>query len=518
MARDSFLQRTASRSPILRGLGGILKRWGAVSPDIVERTKVIVEEEVIREVGGDPLAWGYVADGRVGSRRRRDLAPGWHRRARDEGHRLWMQHPLGKKAVRLKRSFVCQEGFKLEADGGNEIVQEHLDEHWDINWEGKLHTRVESLAVYGEWAFVVPPPNTVNGHYELGMLDLDNIEDVYFDPLNAEKLGKLVLSSPVMMHHGKQARKVDAFDCINYDWLSKRYAGEVLYLGVNRLNQMTRGLSDLAVVFDWLDAFDQLCWTEMERVKALRAFLYDVYMEGATDDAVLAKQKQFEKNPPKPGSFFCHNEKVSLKAESPNLNTHDTIAFLDFVQGLSCGVLDMPQHFYYTAGDVNRASAEEMTDPVYAGVRDRKREVSGFMAIDANMSIQVARSIPGHPLQRVPLEECKAQVTSRDPEKSAYDLIGDHLEKFSRALIAGQSQDWISNEQAGKMYRDAAAARGLGEIPAPHEESDNMAQAQQEVANALELHRPELEKVHPFSPNKRADWAHNGQKVVRKAG
>lgn len=481
--------RPIRKSPILRTIGGALAALGAVPREIITRT--VYEEEFIREAAnasGINLPWGF---------KTKDVSAAGLRKMRKQAHLAWINHPLAKKGMRTKRAFVCQEGFKVAATCKDPEkaakVQEFLDKHWQINWEGKVDTRVESLGVYGDLSFWRPPCNTRNGHARIGALQRDDIEEVLPDPLNAERIGIIRMNQPLTLTVDGEKKKQELFNVYHFDWLSEEWKGEVLYLGVNRLDTMMRGISDLAPVLDWLEVFDQLTYTESERVKMLRSLLFHLKMKTDDDKKLEKKRSDMAKRPPPPGSWYVSNESETIDILEGGGNTAPTLEWVKFIWGIASGCIDLPEHWYYSSGDVNRASAKEMTSPIYAGIRDRKREFCDFLLAEHSIALQDASKVPTSVVHGLTAEELAIEVRSRDPERDALDVIGQHLLAFGQALLLAQGEGWINNDQAGQQFRQAAEGIGLDGLDAPELEA-GLDQAQAE----MEVRRPQLEPTGEF--------------------
>jgi hypothetical protein len=502
-----------AKSPILRRLGGYLRSIGAVEPivkTVAGEDEVVYLREGEHHHGSRP---GIMQMGRTS----RDQAGGFHKRLRAEAHRLAISHPVARKALRLRRSFVCQEGFKVEAESGNELVQAHLDKHWAINWERTLPKRVESLGTYGELLLFAPEPNKIDGHYELCSLDRESIEEILPCPYNHERPGHIRLQNPlrVTMEGDEKPRNIANLAVFSYNWQTSEFEGDTIYLGVNTLDTMLRGMSDLAPVVDWLDKFDSIAWTEAERIQFMKAFLWDVTLKGADvgPEAVRKRQAELHRNPPRPGTVNVHNESEVWEPMAPSLNTAESLDFLKFLFGIIWGGLDLPEHWYYSAASVNKASGEEMRDPAFAAIRDRKEDVAELLAMDGQIAVNRARAIPGHPLNLLSKQPgitddtFAVRVTSRDPERSAYELVGASLQSLIGTLVVAVDEGYMSKAEAGKQFRQAAAALGLGDIPAPEEELDSIEQAAGDIETARQEKREDLEKQFPLAPGKNPDWA-----------
>ena len=491
-------------SPVLRGIGSLLDRVGAIQrpPQEVEIRKVI--EEVIVEREARPqtgIGMAYYQS--------EDLSASQIKAIQKQATNLWIKHPVAKKAMKLRRSFICDEGFKATSVTGNEKTQKFLDRHEAINWVGKTDDRVESACVKGELAFWTPPCNRVNGHYELGMIKRGLIEEIRGSDLNAERPEKLTLSQDVFTYVDGEKIPRREFDIYRYCWLRRRWVGEVLYLGFNTLDDMHRGMSDLTPVIDWMRLFDTVCWTEGERLKMLRAFLMHLKIKGADEATIKTWESKLKNKPITGGSNWVSNEQHEWQAISPDINSGPVLDYLKFIFGLVSGALDMPEHFYYTAGSVNRASAEEMKDPIYAAIRDRKRDFASFRAAEAQIAVQKAAQIPGSLVYGLNREDLEIEVGALRPEKQAFEVIGKHLESFSRALVAAESQGWISNEAAGKQFREAASMLGLSGL-----EAEELPELASEAMEKLERRRPILEGIYPLAIGGDPKWKVKGHPIA----
>lgn len=488
------------QSPVLRGVGNWLNNHGFATPQVIEKT--IIQEEEVMEARHVGMSTGF-------SSVRHDLTPQKAFKVQQLAEKCYLSHPLAKKAITLRKNFVCGEGFKLESASGNEHVQAWLDEHWAINWENRVEKRCESLSVYGELAYWQAPPNTVTGQFEIGAIDRTLIQEVLPHPLNCERPAILKLQSPLTLHIDDERITKGEFDIYNYSWLRKQWQGEVWYLGVNTLDSMHRGMSDLLPVLDWLEVFDQLVYTEAERVKMLRSLLFHMTIEGATPEAVRKKQRDMAARTPPPGSYYVSNEKERIELLEANSSTQPVLAFIEYIFGLCAGHLDMPQHYFYTSSEINRANGDNMKAPIFAGARSRKATYSNLMLSIAQHGIDQAAQYDAN-LRKLTAEEREVKISSRDPERDSFDAIGAGLKTLGESLMIAQVQEWMSPQQCGEKFRDAAGALGLGEI----EDPDSLEDAMSKVDQALEIQRPQLEKQFPLSPNGKRNWSTNGRASV----
>lgn len=296
---------------------------------------------------------------------RRDLSPVTQRRMREMAYYVWEANLLANRLVELPIAYLLAEGVTLESSDPD--VQPWLDAFWHdpINvMDLSLPRRMRLLALNGEacWPVFV---NEFNGHVRLGTLDPSQIKTVVFDPDNSEqpigivtcrdKKGgqrryRIIVIGPEEVF-GKTARRIrETFT-----------DGDCFYFRINDLGR--RGRSDLLAQVDWVDAYEQFLFGEIDRAQFLRAFMWDVTLTGATVDEVAARAKQI--TAPRPGSVRVHNDSEEWKAVTPEIQATDGDAAARTFRTHVLGGATLPEHWYGAGGDVNRATASEMGDPTY---------------------------------------------------------------------------------------------------------------------------------------------------------
>lgn len=306
---------------------------------------------------------------------RRDVSPLTRERMQELAVYVWRSNPLANRLIELPVAYLLAEGITLSV--ADEDAQVWLDAFWRDpvnNMDIKLIKKVRELAIYGEqcWpAFV----NEVNGHVRLGYLDPGLIEKVVTDPDNIEqpigivvrrnKKGvqrryRVIINGPEEVFSARTRQIRDTFA-----------DGEAFYFAVNDLSNSTRGNSDLLPVLDWLDAYDNAMFGELERWDFLRAFIYDVTLKGATQEEVNRRAKEIA--PPKPGSVRVHNDSEAWDAVTPDLASADSTNNARLFRNHVLGGATIPEHWFGGGGDVNRATAGEMGEPTVKILTMRQR-------------------------------------------------------------------------------------------------------------------------------------------------
>ncbi|TXH55411.1 MAG: hypothetical protein E6Q97_08860 [Desulfurellales bacterium] len=442
-------------------------------PAIQTAPATIENKIVIGEALQESLHKPGTADPTVGYRRltrsddRRDLDPVRWEWQLQLANWLWATHPVAKKCLKNHKNFICGHGFTVRAtcedSSKRAIFQSLLDKHWEINeWDTQLSKRVETLAVEGEWTYYAGSPDPVTGHVQLCKVLPENIRDIAVCRYNQERLDEVILHNE--LHVDGQIGKLSKLKIVHRDWRTGRYEGDTIHLGINRLSGQCRGFSDLLVVADHLDLFDNTLFTEAERIGIQRSMVWDVLINNKDDEYVRARRMQLQmEGPPRAGAVNVHGPDETWSAVTPTLNVGESIEYLDLLKTLVCAGLDNPIHWLSEGGDVNKATAGEMGGPAFAFIRERQREIIEFMNLCIGYQIQCwidAGSLSSEFTE----DDLKFEIQTRDPEKAQYQAIGAMLQALGQSLLIAQNSGWLSRQEAARAFRAAATDTGLGEF------------------------------------------------------
>ena len=322
-----------------------------------------LREAVGQTVDNDDSEWRPLSGDAL-----RDLLPMNQRRMQDLAAYLWESNTLANRLIELPIAYILADGVKLKAE--DETIQELLNQFWNHpinNMDIKLIKKVRELSMYGEQCY----PTFVNqfsGAVRLGYLDPCLISTVVVDPDNAEQpigiithLNKKGVSRryKVIVNGAEEEMFTQRTIAIRNTFSD----GDCFYFKINDLASGRRGRSDLLSQIDWLDSYDQFLFGELDRIQFLRAFIWDVTLNGANEDEV--KRKAATIRAPKPGSVRVHNDAEIWKAESPSLESTDTETNARLFRNHVLGGATIPEHWFGGGGDVNRATSENMGDPTF---------------------------------------------------------------------------------------------------------------------------------------------------------
>jgi hypothetical protein len=303
----------------------------------------------------------------------RDLDPLTQSRALEIAYWLSETNPLAKRILELTTDFVVGSGVEVSSD--DEAQKQVIDRFWrdPINrWDLKLAQRVYELGLYGEqcWSVAVNP---VDGAVRLGYIDPGVIKEVVHD---GEEPREVILVAKA----GEESRRL-AVVRVDADPQSKWHGRLIVpegqdgcfFFAINKVSNATRGRSDLLCLADWVDAYDQILFNELDRAILLKSFIWDVTLQGADDKAIQAYIKN--NAAPKPGSYRVHNEQVAYQAVTPDLKAADAQVGADLILSYISMGAGHPKTWLSGTMDVNRATAAELNEPAIKRIERRQQFV-----------------------------------------------------------------------------------------------------------------------------------------------
>jgi hypothetical protein len=376
----------------------------------------------------------------------------------------WESNLLANRIIELPLAYLLAEGVRLVSE--DPIIQEILDKFWrdPINqMDLKLPKKLRELALFGEQcypAFV----NEHSGHVRLGYLDPALIETIVTDPDNGEqKIGIVTRKN----NRGQARRYKIIVNGPENELFTERTQriresftdGECFYFSINDLSNGRRGRSDLLAQIDWLDAYDQFLFGEADRAAAMRAFLWDVTIKGATPEEVEARAKKI--SAPKSGSVRVHNDAEEWSAETPDLKAQDSSENARLFRNHILGGATLPEVWYGGGGDVNRAAAAEMGGPTFKMFVMRQTyagymlETMGQYAIRQN-ELKQGRGEPD-------LFDQLYKVTTQWPEMVTRDTTqyASALQQVTVAVTMAIDRNLITEETAIRIIENISGRLGV---------------------------------------------------------
>lgn len=438
-----------------------------------EQLPALVEAEVQTRITASSIAFEEVGWRKLTGNPSRELPVTTQERMFEIGYWLWKTNPLGKFIIDIVTAFVVSDGMPFTAE--NDDVKNLLTEFWedaanqlDLYYE----KHVTELGVFGELCLpVYVLKNT--GAVRLGYIDPADIESVVCDPHNV----KIPIGVNLKSMDNEPARKLAIIlPEENVEILSPKGQalraqftdGLCFYEKVNTLTNEPRGCSDLFVVADHLDGYEQFMADTMEKFAQFNPFYWDVTVTGETHEELQKKADMFR--PPQSGGSFVHNDKVKSEAVSPTQNAMDANIGARLLRNHIFGPFGIPEHWAGGGGDVNRATAAEMDLPALKMISRRQKTVKNILK--KIFDFVIASALNARTLRVTP-EEAVYQLQT--PELSNKDVakLAAAVQSLAASLSAAQTNKWMDNATARKMFAFACSFVGFKydpekqDIPAP---------------------------------------------------
>lgn len=395
---------------------------------------------------------------------RRDLAPMTHDRMQRLAHFLWESNLLANRLIELPVAYLLSQGVSWRID--DEDAQAALNRHWKdgLNaWDMKLPKRVRELALFGEQCYpVFLDANT--GFVRLGYLDPADIATVVTDPENREQPIGIVTKRDAKGNARRYRVIVNvpeaAFAQRTQEIRAEFADGECFFFRVNDLASATRGRSDLLAQIDWLDAYDQFLFGELDRAGFLRAFVWDVTLTGATPEEVTQRARTI--SAPKPNSVRVHNEGETWEPKAPSLQSADAAAGARLFRNHVLGGATVPEHWFGGAEDVNKSTGSSMTEPTEKMLDMRQRVVGHLLESIGTYVVRAFWKVLDKELSAKQVELLDTlrvewpELTAKDTTKYAAAL-----QQVTAAVSQGMAEALVSRETALRLLTTMAERLGV---------------------------------------------------------
>jgi len=236
--------------------------------------------------------------------------------------------------------------------------------------------------------------------------------------------------------------------------------------------------------------------TGIERAQVMLGFIWHIIKKGATPEQIEQRAAQIGLEGIDPGTIQVTGEDEEWKAIVPELASGDVKTVIDIIFNHSWGGLGLPLHWYTASESVNKASGENMDDPVFMWARNRRREYHGLIALELELALQESLDYgrlkgvlkpDGTPLTS---NDLSFTLISVDPDPTRYELAGRVTRDLSQGLAGGLAAGMIDLSDARFIFRRSIEQTGV-ELPEP----DEMPGAEQTVDERGKSTGPEAASI-----------------------
>lgn len=329
-----------------------------------------------------------------GGRATRDIPPFVHDRMLAVALNIYRVNPLAYRIMELIRDFTIGGGIVFECEESE--VQRWWDMHWHSplnRWDERLPRRVNELYLFGEMCLYARK-NERNGDIWWQYVSPFDIEDVELDPHSYELYRSIVVKPSMGYTEGvaldTSGLATNAFrsirlQAIEYDSHPESptlgyYVGEALFYAVNRTSDSKRGISRLFNLAEWLDGMDQYFFNRLERSAHMNMWMWDVLLEGFSEEQIEKWLNSKQAAPPRPGAIRAHNERVKWSPVGPDISGNDASQEAELFMRYIAGAAGFGSHFLgMFGGDLGAMASAEMTAPVLKTLEFYQDEIRFFL-------------------------------------------------------------------------------------------------------------------------------------------
>ena len=372
-----------------------------------------------------------------------------------DAYLMWIKNPLANSIIETFLDYTFGDGVTYKAKDPR--VQEVLDTYWndpDNDWENKTEDRFRDMSLFGE---LLLETETLKGtgRVKVSSIYPALITGVKHHPKYIERIEKVLINN----------NDDDAIDIIKYDPLTDVFKGKGFFFRINRSTFQTRGIGDLFVNRDWLRLYDKSLYATMERAGLLLSFVWDVKVNGATNEQLKQKFDQIKNNPPQPGSFRVHNENEEWKAESPDLRGGDFEDIYRLLKSQIIGGARQPEHLFGMGDNVNFASAHIMSKTFFKKVKRRQKYVIG--SFKKQFDFVIGKAIEYNTLDQEAVKngdiDLSYTITLPDPNEDAIQTFSQSIDSFSRAIVLLEANGHIDKETSKRVVDMIVGQLGIKE-------------------------------------------------------
>ncbi len=437
----------------------------------------------------------------------RDLSPLKRDRATKVAAFLYTANPLAHRLTEDMRDWVVGEGITIRHE--NETLQAVLDANWGdpINkWSLAQHDLIRDLGLFGELCLPVFVKEAT-GRVRYGVLDSERIASVKTDPENATVPIEVIVKGRKPLK--ERTLKVVQMDEEESSPTLGRMVGQVLYFAVNKFSTASRGLPDLLAVADFLDAYDQSLFDDLERTVMLKRVVFDLTVDGA--DAKKLKEKAAMLKDLKPGAVYAHNKNEELKAVVPDMKAADASKAFDLWRRAITNGAGFPEPGYASTGKLGE-TGRELSIHVIKRIKARQQFVRRMMEkyfrfvldqwwianAEARKGIDPRLASADPDVVNEALHAFQVVI----PEPTDLDLarVSDSVLKVEQAIaLAGESiSETTRQDLRGAVYAalgvelETATGDAVQDGRQPDQDERDEAAKEAEEAGSIRLHRSEV--------------------------
>ncbi len=386
----------------------------------------------------------------------RDKDPLTYERSVNISHWMYGRNGFYKRLIDISLQAISSAGVKIDTE--DEVIQEAWTEFWDDPNKGMKEWFYDdmvdvNLSGEADWPIAINP---INGDIEFGYIDPLNVKAIKMLPGNVRVPDKLFMKDKMMDE--PQSGKV--FEIVkNFGGF---LLGDLFHFPINKVRNATRGNPALIAVLDQIDMYDQVFFNEGERMIIKKSFIWDVTRKGTQDkDNIEWLRKNFPNGqPPKPGSVRVHNEEEEWNEVAPSMDASDSSMAIKTIRQGVAGGAGFPDFFFGWGGDVNVATAREMTKPTVWMIEWQQKNIVRFLTRLFSFQLQMWNFTKHLESGLVKSENVKWEIKANNVFPRDFIVQAAGLQSIITSIVAAKTSGLLDKNTAVKMLVESSNELG----------------------------------------------------------
>jgi len=376
---------------------------------------------------------------------------------------LYLKNPFAKAIIDTINDFVFGDGFSYDIVASSDKFPKYkieqalsvLDNFWfKNNLDLRLEKKGIDLSLNGMLclpAFV----NKQNGEVKLGFVEPLNINKVIYNELNVEDIIAIELKS-LTNYQNRQLKVIKINDT---DIFSDSYGlldGECFYFSINNVSNQPEGVSDLLVCADIIDMTESLIFNILKHSEASYEYYQDITLIGANEEQIKKWKKENPRIIDNEARRLVHNDKVKMEYKSPDIKANNSAEIIRTFKNLILLSKRLPEYWFTEGGNTNLATAVEQGTSVFRFLKARQQywvyileQILTFVLHQAFIYKKEGFSLTKDDL----INNIKIKIIVPEFETKNLEKVAPAIDKITDFLIKGVDNNFITKDEAGKIYR-----------------------------------------------------------------
>ena len=309
----------------------------------------------------------------------------------------YITNPVARSMADTLVSYILGSGVTFEASDPR--VLDWVQRWWTdprSRWDKKVYDRVRDFILFGE--LYIPVAVQDDGFVLTSYISPADVRALKYLAENIEILDAVEVAGIPSAGVSPQSVAPRLLKVIRFNPETGRHEGDVFVFMYGRFGDSARGNSVFVPIVDWLNEYSKLMFSEVDRHNLMSTVVWDLELQGYTEDQIQRKLQQLQDEPPTARSIFAHNELVKLEPKTIDLSSADVAQAAQMFKTHILGTVSFPEFFYGASQMTGRTVAPELIEPAMRKLQMFQSHVRNM--IDDMVTFVVERAVEAGSLPR----------------------------------------------------------------------------------------------------------------------